>query len=261
MIKALYTAASGMGAQQKNLDNVASNMANANTTGFKRSRIEFQDLIYQTMKTSAPTEQGTTTPVDLQIGGGTKAVASVKNFEMGSPTETGNALDLMIRGDGFFQVLLPDGTVSYTRDGSWKLSADGQVVNTDGLTMEPPLTIPTDATGILIGSEGRVMATTAGAAEPSEIGQIELARFVNPAGLSNMGGNLYSRTVASGEPVVATPGLDGTGTLEQGFLESSNVDIVTEMVSLITAQRSYELNSKSVRTADDMISIATQLKR
>src|SRR3989339_1281736 len=258
MIKALYTAASGMGAQQKNLDNVASNMANANTTGFKRSRIEFQDLIYQTMKTSAPTEQGTTTPVDLQIGGGTKAVASVKNFEMGSPTETGNALDLMVRGDGFFQVLLPDGTAAYTRDGSWKLSADGQVVNTDGLPMEPPLTIPTDATGIMINPQGKVSVMTAGAKDASEIGQIELARFVNPAGLSNMGGNLYSQTVASGDPTVATPGLDGTGTLEQGFLESSNVDIVTEMVSLITAQRSYELNSKSVRTADDMISIATQ---
>jgi flagellar basal-body rod protein FlgG len=261
MIKALYTAASGMGAQQKNLDNVASNMANANTTGFKRSRIEFQDLIYQTMKTSAPTEQGTTTPVDLQIGGGTKAVASVKNFEMGSPTETGNPLDLMIRGDGFFQVLMPDGRISYSRDGSWKISADGQVVNTDGLTMEPPITIPKDATGILISSEGRVMVNTAGATEPSEIGQIELARFVNPAGLSNLGGNLYTQTIASGDPMVATPGLDGTGALEQGFLESSNVDIVTEMVSLITAQRSYELNSKSVRTADDMISIATQLKR
>jgi flagellar basal-body rod protein FlgG len=261
MIKALYTAASGMGAQQKNLDNVASNMANANTTGFKRSRIEFQDLIYQTMKTSAPTEQGTTTPVDLQIGGGTKAVASVKNFEMGAPTETGNPLDMMVRGDGFFQVLMPDGRISYTRDGSWKLSADGQVVNTDGLTMEPPITIPTDATGVQISAEGRVMVTTTGATEPSEIGQIELARFVNPAGLSNLGGNLYSQTVASGDPLVATPGLDGTGTLEQGFLEASNVDIVTEMVSLITAQRAYELNSKSVRTADDMISIATQLKR
>lgn len=261
MIKALYTAASGMGAQQKNLDNVASNMANANTTGFKRSRIEFQDLIYQTLKTTAPTEQGTTTPVDLQIGGGTKAVASVKNFEMGAPTETGNALDMMIRGDGFFQVTVPDGTLAYTRDGAWKLSADGEIVNADGLLLEPPLTIPTDATGILIDAQGRVMVTTTGATEPSEIGQIELARFINPAGLSNLGGNLYKQTVASGDPIVSTPGLDGNGTLEQGFLEASNVDIVNEMVTLITAQRSYELNSKSVRTADEMIGIATQLKR
>jgi flagellar basal-body rod protein FlgG len=261
MIKALYTAASGMGAQQKNLDNIASNMANANTTGFKRSRIEFQDLIYQTLKTTAPTEQGTNTPVDLQIGGGTKAVASVKNFEVGSPQETGNPLDIMINGDGFFQVVVPDGTIAYTRDGSWKLSADGEIVNTDGLVMEPPLTIPTDAIGIQINSQGRVMVTTASETDPSEIGQIEIARFVNPAGLSNLGGNLYRQTVASGDPIVSTPGLDGNGTLEQGFLEASNVDIVNEMVSLITAQRSYELNSKSVRTADEMISTATQLKR
>jgi flagellar basal-body rod protein FlgG len=261
MIKALYTAASGMGAQQKNLDNIASNIANVNTTGFKRSRIEFQDLIYQTMKTTAPTEQGTNTPVGLQIGGGTKAVASVKNFEMGSPSETGNALDLMIRGDGLFQVLLPDGTPAYSRDGSWKLSAEGEVVNVDGLPMEPPITIPTDATGILISPEGNVMVTIAGETEPSEIGQIELARFVNPAGLTNLGGNLYQRTVASGDPLVASPGLDGNGTLAQGFLEASNVKIVNEMISLITAQRAYELNSKSVKTADEMISIATQMKR
>jgi len=261
MIKALYTAASGMGAQQKNLDNVASNIANANTTGFKRSRIEFQDLIYETLKAAAPTETGTTTPTDLQIGGGAKAVASVKNFEQGSPTETGNPLDMMIRGDGFFQVLQPDGTIAYTRDGSWKLTANGEFVNADGLLMEPPITVPTDATGILISSEGRIMVTTAGETEPTEIGQLELARFVNPAGLSNLGGNLYRQTVASGDPVVATPGLDGTGTISQGFLEASNVKIVNEMITLITAQRSYDLNSKSVRTADEMISTATQLKR
>jgi flagellar basal-body rod protein FlgG len=261
MIKALYTAASGMHAQQRNLDNTASNISNANTTGYKRSRIEFQDLIYENVRTPSPTEQGTQTPTALQIGGGTKVVASVKNFEVGSPQETGNPLDLMIRGDGFFQVLMPDGTISYTRDGSWKLSADGQIVNAQGLPMEPPITIPNDATSVMISAEGRVMVMTAATTEPTEIGQIELARFVNPAGLLSSGGNLFTQTVSSGDPIVSTPGLEGAGTLDQGYLESSNVKIVNEMINLITAQRGYELNSRAVRTADDMIGIATQLKR
>jgi flagellar basal-body rod protein FlgG len=261
MIKSLYTAASGMNAQQTNLDNIANNIANANTTGFKRSRVEFQDLVYETLRDTAPTTQGTQVPTELQIGGGTKPVATVKNFEQGSPEQTGNALDLMIRGDGFFQLLMPDGTLSYTRDGSWKISADGQVVNADGLPMEPPLTVPQDATGILVEPDGRVLVTTAAAPEPTELGRIELARFVNPTGLSSLGGNLCRQTIASGEPIVAQAGLDGTGTLDQGYLEASNVKIVNEMIAMITAQRSYELNSKSVRTADDMINIAANLKR
>jgi flagellar basal-body rod protein FlgG len=261
MIKSLYTAASGMNAQQMNLDNIANNIANANTTGFKRSRIEFQDLVYQTLRGTAPTAQGTQVPAELQVGGGAKPVATIKNFAQGSALETGNALDLMINGDGFFQVLMPDGTISYSRDGSWKVSADGQVVNADGLPMEPPLTVPQDATQISVQPDGRVLITTANATEATELGRIELARFVNPTGLSNQGGNLYKQTAASGEPIIAQAGLDGTGTLEQGYLESSNVEIVNEMISMITAQRSYELNSKSVRTADDMISIAANLKR
>jgi flagellar basal-body rod protein FlgG len=261
MIKSLYTAASGMNAQQTNLDNIANNLANANTTGFKRSRVEFQDLVYETLRGTAPTTQGTQVPAELQVGGGAKPVSTVKNFEQGSPQETGNPLDLMIRGNGFFQVLMPDGTISYTRDGSWKISADGQMVNADGLPMEPPLTVPQDATGVLVQPDGRVLVTTAAAPEPAELGRIELARFVNPTGLSSLGGNLYKQTIASGEPIVAQAGLDGTGTLDQGYLESSNVKIVNEMIAMITAQRSYELNSKSVRTADDMISIAANLKR
>lgn len=261
MIKSLYSAASGMHAQQTNLDNIANNIANANTTGFKRSRVEFQDLVYENLRGTAPTAQGTTIPAALQVGGGTKPVATVKNFEIGSPQHTGNPLDMMIRGDGFFQVLLPDGTVGYTRDGAWKVSSEGELVNADGLPMEPPLTIPQDAISILIHPDGRVMANTASAAEPAEIGRIELARFVNPAGLSNLGNNLYKQTVASGDPLVAQAGLDGLGTLDQGYLEASNVKIVNEMIAMITAQRSYELNSKSVRTADDMIGIASNLKR
>lgn len=261
MIKALYTAASGMHAQQRNLDNTANNISNANTTGYKRSRIEFQDLIYENIRIPAPTDQGTSLPVPLQIGGGTRVVASVKNFEMGAPQETGNPLDIMVRGDGFFQVLMPDGTVGFTRDGSWKLTAEGQVVNAQGLPMEPPINIPSGSSSIMISPEGRVSVMSAGNSDPTEIGQIELARFINPAGLMNDGSNLFTRTVSSGDPLNATPGADGTGTLEQGFLEASNVKIVNEMINLITAQRGYELNSRAIRTADDMINIATQLKR
>jgi flagellar basal-body rod protein FlgG len=261
MIKSLYSAASGMFAQQTNLDNVASNIANANTTGFKRSRVEFQDLIYETLRGVSPTAQGTTTPSEVQIGGGTKVIATTKNFETGAPQQTGNPLDLMIRGEGFFQLLMPNGTIGYTRDGSWKLSNDGRVVNADGLPMEPPITVPQDATSILINSDGKVLVNTATSTEPTEIGTIELARFINPAGLESQGGNLYKQTIASGDPLVAQAGLDGAGAVDQGYLESSNVQIVNEMVAMITAQRSYELNSKSVKTADEMISIATNLKR
>jgi flagellar basal-body rod protein FlgG len=261
MIKSLYSAASGMNAQQTNLDNIANNIANANTTGYKRSRVEFQDLVYETLRGTAPTAQGTTIPAELQIGGGSKAVATLRNFEMGSPQQTGNPLDVMINGDGFFQVLKPDGTLSYTRDGSWKISAEGQVVNADGLPLEPPITIPQGSTGIRVDVDGRVLVTTASATEPTEIGRIELARFMNSAGLESQGGNLFKETVASGKPTVSQAGLDGTGTLQQGYLEASNVKIVNEMIAMISAQRSYELNSKSVRTADDMIGIAANLKR
>jgi flagellar basal-body rod protein FlgG len=261
MIKSLYAAASGMNAQQVNLDNISNNIANANTTGFKRSRVEFQDLVYETLRGTSSTAQGTQVPVELQVGGGAKPVATVRNFEVGSPEQTGNPLDMMIRGDGFFQVMMPDGSLSYTRDGSWKISANGQVVNADGLALEPPVTVPQDATSVLIQSDGRVLINTTTSTEATELGRVELARFVNPAGLSNLGGNLYKQTVASGDPIIAQPGLDGVGLLDQGYLETSNVKIVNEMIAMITAQRSYELNSKSVKTADDMISIAANLKR
>ncbi|MBM3324668.1 MAG: flagellar basal-body rod protein FlgG [Calditrichaeota bacterium] len=261
MLKSLSTAASGMTAQELAIDNIANNLANVNTTGFKRSRVEFQDLIYQMVQQVSPTTQGTETPTGLQIGGGTRAIASVKDFDQGDPLHTGNSLDLMIRGDGFFEVLLPDGQIAYTRDGSWKLSSEGKVVNADGLPMEPPLDIPEDATAIMIDGQGLVLVRTASTPEPTEIGQIELARFVNPAGLESLGKNLYAQTVASGEPVVSTPGKDGLGTIDQGYLENSNVRVVEEMINLIAAQRAYELNSKAVQTAQDMLGIAANLKR
>ena len=261
MLKSLYTAASGMTAQQLNVDNIANNLANVNSPGFKRSRIEFQDLIYQTLRQAAPTTQGTVVPSDLQIGGGTRAIASLKDFEQGDALRTGNPLDIMIRGDGFFEVMMPDGQVSYTRDGSWKISADGKIVNADGLPFEPPLEIPEDATSVLVNSEGQVFVQTATSPEPTEVGQIELARFINPAGLESLGKNLFAGTVSSGDPIISTPGKDGLGTLDQGYLENSNVKVVDEMISLITAQRAYELNSKAVRTAEDMLSVAINLKR
>lgn len=261
MVKSLYTAASGMEAQQLNIDNIANNLANVNTAGFKRSRIEFQDLIYQMLRQASPTAQGTTVPSDLQIGGGTHVVATLKEFEQGDALQTGNALDLMIRGDGFFEVLMPDGQIAYTRDGSWKLSSEGKVVNADGLPMEPPLDIPQDATSIMINAEGKVFTQTATTTEPTEVGQIELARFVNSAGLESRGKNIYASTIASGDAVVSTPGKDGLGTLDQGYLENSNVKVVDEMIQLITAQRAYELNSKTVQTAQEMLQIAANIKR
>ena len=261
MLKSLHTAASGMNAQQLNVDNIANNLANVNSPGFKRSRIEFQDLIYQMLRRASPTTQGTVVPADLQIGGGTRAVASLKNFEQGDAFQTGNPLDMMIRGDGFFEVLMPDGQIAYTRDGSWKISADGKIVNSDGLPMEPPMDIPEDATAIMTTPEGRVLVQTATTPEPTEAGQIELARFVNSAGLESLGKNLFAQTVASGDAIVSTPGKDGLGTIDQGYLENSNVKVVEEMIALITAQRAYELNSKTIRTADDMLGIATSLKR
>jgi flagellar basal-body rod protein FlgG len=261
MLKSLYTAASGMTAQQLNVDNIANNLANVNSSGFKRSRIEFQDLIYQTLRRASPTTQGTVVPSDLQIGGGTRAVASLKNFEQGDALHTGNAFDLMVRGDGFFQVLMPDGQIAYTRDGSWKISGEGKVIDADGLPMEPPLDIPEDATSVTTSADGRVLVQTVGATEPTEVGQIELARFVNPAGLESLGKNLYAQTVASGDAIVSTPGKDGIGMIDQGYLENSNVKVVEEMIQLITAQRAYELNSKAIQTAEDMLGIATNLKR
>ena len=262
MDKSLRIAATGMRAQQLHIDTIANNLANVNTTGFKKSKVEFQDLLYQTIRPAgASVSEDAKAPTELQVGCGTKPVSTTKMFTQGDVVATDNALDLAIEGDGFFQLRMPDGTLAYTRDGSFKVSDDGQIVNSDGYVLEPSVALPQDTQSISIGRDGLVAVTVAGSNETQDIGQIELARFVNPGGLKNVGRNLLQYTSASGEPIVGNPELDGFGALGQGFLESSNVDVVDEMVNMITAQRAYEINSKTIRTADDMMSLVNGLKR
>ncbi len=260
MLRALRTAALGMSTQQTSVDNTANNLANANTTGFKRARVSFQDLLYQRVR-AAGGEDGAAPPSALQLGHGAMAVATVGTFTQGGFSETGNALDVAISGAGFFTVQMPDGSQTYTRDGTFTLSAEGLLVTQSGFAVEPGIEIPPDAIEVQIQADGTVRARLPGEDEPTELGQIELARFQNPAGLRMLGGNLYARTEASGEPVIAPPGTDGLGTLQQGVLEASNVDVVQEMVELISSQRAYELNSKMVQAAEEMLQIANNVKR
>ncbi|MBE3574419.1 MAG: flagellar basal-body rod protein FlgG [Firmicutes bacterium] len=262
MIRGLWTAASGMIAQQLNIDNIANNLANVNTTGFKKSRVDFQDLIYQTIRVAGtPVIQGAQVPTGIQLGHGVRPVATQKVFTEGEIKQTDNPLDLLIEGEGFFQVLMPDGTVAYTRDGAFKKDGSGRVVTSDGFALEPELVIPPDATSISIGTDGTVSVMVAGNDQAQQIGQIQLARFVNPAGLSSIGRNLFRPTAASGNPETGTPGLQGLGTLAQNYLEMSNVQVVEEMVNMIVAQRAYEVNSKAIQAADEMLQTANNLRR
>lgn len=262
MIRALYTSASGMEAQQLNLDAIANNLANVNTAGFKRTRVDFQDLLYQTFRPAGATvAQGATIPTGIQVGHGARPVATQRIFSQGDFQQTENPLDLVIEGDGFFQVLLPDGATGFTRSGAFKKDGLGRVVTSDGFTLQPGLVIPPDATNISIGADGTVSVTVAGQTATQEIGQLQLARFANPAGLSSIGRNVFLPTPASGDPIVATPGQDGTGTLTQGFLEMANVKVVEEMVNMITSQRAYEANSKAIQTADEMLGISNNIRR
>lgn len=262
MIKAMRTAASGMHAQQMNVDTIANNLSNMNTTGFKKSRVEFQDVLYQNLRRAGTaTSLVSRAPTDLAIGYGTKAVATVRQFSEGSLTPTGNPLDLAISGDGFFQIQHPDGSTVYTRDGAFKLTAEGQIVNSEGYYLLPEVTVPEDATAVSVASDGTIQVLQFGQDDPVEVGQIELARFVNPAGLSAIGRNLFVATVASGDPMTDVPTLGGMGEIDQGYLEMSNVQVVDEMVNMIVAQRAYEMNSKAIQTADDMAAIANNLKR
>jgi flagellar basal-body rod protein FlgG len=262
MIRALYTAASGMSAQQSNIDTVAHNLANVNTTGFKKSRMEFEDLVYQQMRApGAATSASTEAPVGLETGLGTKPVSTARDFSTGNLRSTSGPLDLAIEGRGFFQVSMPDGTTAYTRAGSLHLDAEGHIVTAEGYALQPEMTIPQNATSISISRAGVVTVTVAGQSAAQQVGTIELASFQNPAGLLALGGNLFQTTTASGEPTTGVPGTDGIGTITQGFLEESNVSVVEEMIAMILGQRAYEANSRVVKAADEMLAQVNNMAR
>ncbi len=256
----LYSAATGMEAQQLNLNNISNNIANVNTTGFKRSKIEFQDLLYQNPKPQGgDVGAGNTVPTGIELGNGTKVVATSKVFTQGQMTQTGERLDLAIEGGGFLEVTKPDGTSAYTRDGALKVSSDGRVTTSDGLPLASGFqTFPINITGVFMASTGEVTVQTPNGDQNF---RIQLTRFANPSGLKSLGGNLYNETEASGNPETGNPGEDGFGAIRQGFLEMSNVNVVEEMINMIIAQRAYEINSKSIQTSDEMLSRINQLKR
>ena len=261
MIRALYTAASGMNAQQANIDNVAHNLANVNTTGFKKSRVEFEDLVYQQIKApGSPTSQEAEAPVGLEAGLGSRAVATARNFQTGNLKTTNNPLDLAIEGQGFFQISRPGGETGYTRAGNFHLNGQGQIVTAEGFQLEPAITIPPNATSVSISKDG-IVSYAANGAPPQQVGTIELATFQNPAGLEARGGNIFVASPASGDAITGVPGSEGTGTLQQGFLEDSNVSVVEEMVNMILGQRAYEANSKVIRSADEMLQQVNNLSR
>jgi len=262
MIRAMRTAASGMLAQKLNVDNITNNLANVNTTGFKKSKMEFQDVLYQVLRMAGATSQeGSEVPVALQIGYGAQAVATQRIFSQGDLSQTYNQLDIAIEGDGFIQIDLPDGTQAYTRDGAMKISREGELVTSDGYLLSAAITIPAEAMQVNIGVDGTVSVINAGETEATEVGQILLVKFLNPSGLEGVGRNLYRQTLASGDPIEGIPGQEGLGNIRQGFLELANVETVEEMVNLIVAQRAYEINSKGIQTAEDMLQIANNLKR
>ncbi|GMV41752.1 MAG: flagellar basal body rod protein FlgG [Myxococcales bacterium] len=266
MIRSLHTAASGMEAQQLRIDTIANNLANVNTSGFKKSRAEFQDLFYQQLRAagSAQTTRAAVVqsgpPVGLEVGQGTRPVATQKIFSMGELMQTNNPLDLAIEGQGFFKVLRPDGSFAYTRAGAFKTNADGVIVTAEGQPLDPVITIPPDTVNVLIDTDGTIKAQGPGDVDAVEIGSIELVQFVNNAGLHNLGHGLYTETEASGPPIFGNPGEDGLGQIAQGMLESSNVKVVEEMIDLIAAQRAYEINSRVIQTTDEMLRQVTTLR-
>jgi flagellar basal-body rod protein FlgG len=262
MIRALYTAASGMIAQQANIDNVAHNLANVNTAGFKKSHMEFEDLVYQqTRIAGAPTSTSGEAPIGLEIGLGTRVVATSRDFTSGNLRQTGGSLDMAIQGGGFFQITLPSGVTGFTRSGSLHVDAQGLVVTAEGFPLEPQITIPANATTVSISKDGIVSASVAGQSAAQQLGTIELAIFQNPAGLEAMGGNLFIATSAAGEPQVGAAGTEGRGMIAQGMVEDSNVSVVEEMVNMILGQRAYEANSRVIKAADEMLSTVNNLVR
>lgn len=261
MIRALWTASTGMQSQQLNMDVIANNLANVNSSGFKKSRADFQDILYQTQRAPGSGVDGAETPTGVQVGLGSRVAAVQKVFTSGDFQQTENELDVAIEGAGLFEVTLPDGTPAYTRSGALKKDSTGRLVTSDGFPLIPEVVIPEGTTGITIGSSGEVQVNLDGESDPTQVGTIELVRFGNPAGLKSLGRNLYAETPTTGAPLGGTPGEEGFGTLSQGFLEGSNVNIMEEMVNMIAGQRAYEVNSKAIKTADEMLQMTSQLVR
>jgi len=260
VIRSLWISKTGLEAQQLNVDVISNNLANVSTNGFKRQRTVFEDLLYQQLRQpGAQSSQQTQVPSGLQIGTGVRPSATVRIFTAGNLQQTGNPLDVAINGAGFFQILLPDGTTSYTRDGSFQIDSNGQLVTASGFQVQPAITIPANATSITIAVDGTVSATEAGNATPQQLGTIQIANFINPAGLQSRGDNQFLETASSGPPQVDTPGTNGLGTLSQSFVETSNVSVTEELVNLITAQRAFEINSRSIETSNQMLQRLTQL--
>ena len=260
MINSLWISKNGMEAQQTQLDVISNNLANVSTTGFKRANAVFEDLMYQNLRqVGAAANEQSTLPTGLQLGLGVRTVATSRSFIQGSLQQTNNQLDLAINGGGFFQVTMPDGTLGYTRDGTFQVNSAGQLVNSSGLAVANGITIPAGAKNVSVASDGTVSVTVSGSATPQTVGTIAMATFINPAGLEPKGQNIYAETAASGTPTSGTPGANGLGLIMQGYLETSNVNVVQELVSMIQTQRAYELNSKAVQTTDQMLQKLAQL--
>ena len=260
MIRSLWISKTGMEAQQTQLDHISNNLANVATSGYKRAHAQFEDLIYQNLRQSgAASSEQTQLPTGLQVGLGTRAVATARNFSQGNLQQSGGNLDVAIKGNGFFQITTPDGGTAYTRDGSFQLDAQGQMVTNSGYLVQPGITIPANAQSVTIAPDGTVSVSLPGQATPQTVGQLQLASFVNPGGLEPRGSNLFGETASSGAPTSAAPGSSGLGSLQHGFLETSNVNVVEELVSMIQTQRAYELNSKAISTSDQMLQRLSQL--
>lgn len=260
MFRSLHVAATGMAAQETKLDTIANNLANANTTGYKRQDAEFEDLLYQNLRAPSANAAGGTAPAGAQVGAGARVVTTSRAFSQGPIEQTGNPLDIAIEGNGFLAVTRKQGEIAYTRAGTLKVDAQGQLCTSDGLALEPPITVPADATAITVAADGTITATMAGQVQPTQLGQLQLVTFANPNGLSALGHNLYSASASSGAPTAGTAGEQGRGTFLQGALEGSNVEVVNEMIALVRTQRAYEINSKVVSAADEMLRNATQVR-
>jgi flagellar basal-body rod protein FlgG len=260
MIRSLWISKTGLEAQQTQMDVISNNLANVSTTGFKRSRAVFEDLLYQNLRQpGAQSSQQTQVPSGLQIGTGVRPVATERVHTQGNLQQTNNTLDVAIQGNGFFQVLMPDGTTAYTRDGSFQTDSQGQIVTANGFVVQPAITIPANTLSVTIGQDGVVSVTQAGAAAAVQVGSLQLATFINPAGLESRGQNLYVETASSGTPSTNVPGTNGSGTLSQGYVETSNVNVVEELVNMIQTQRAYEINSKAISTSDQMLQRLSQI--